>query len=336
MANASTRTEATSASRDGRDEATAQPDVLSSEGCVKLGSVLSPEDTAALREETGRLLSGTTIPFSEYQKHKNDDQYITRVYSNSDWTVGTDIVGWSPRLDGIVGKIMSHRAVKGTIEGVLGPGYKMWQVNVRRHESGSEGQPLHQDAKGGLCLSVLVSDTPDLRGATIFLPRSHRWPIEYSDIGVTLRPEPARGRIQGATGKSGDAAIFFNRTWHGRYPGNVSATALLISVFRVGSTYPMHATPRPILDKLHPELQRLLDPERGIRRLEGNEVLVVDEEDASKDGPVRDELRYALHGPGPAPTFSAWRLVRGWSAGRRMLIDAVGRERLRKLRSALT
>jgi putative 2OG-Fe(II) oxygenase len=207
-------------------------------------------------------------------------------------------------------------------------------VNIRRHTPGSQGQPLHQDAPGELGLSVLVTEHPTLDGATVFLPGSHQWPIDYSDVGVTLVPRRLRRFLGGATGRPGDVSLFFNRTWHGRYPGDTPATAILMSFFAIGARYPIHEPPPAILEPLHPELRRLLDPHDGVRWVEGNKVVVTGRPGASASD--RPELRYALHGVQKAPWLTPWQVVRVLGRARRTAITLVGRERLRHVRDWLS
>jgi len=309
---------------------------LIDKGYVKLGPVLTPEDVAVLREESGRLLAEPKIPYAEYQAHhKHDPTYRMRVYANRDWTVAVDVIGWSRRFDDLMGKVLTHPTVRETMAAVLGPDYKLWQLNIRRHEPGSLGQPLHQDAPGGLGLSLLVSDTPKVDGATAFLPRSHRWPVEYHDVGLTLRPAKLRRLLDGATGQAGDVSLFFNRTWHGRFPGDLPATAILASFFCVGSKYPIHEPPNAVLENVHPELARMLDARRGVRHLHGNEVVVVSDDGSSSKPPAIEDLRFAIGGSGPAPTLSPWRILRGLSRARHMAVRTLGKERLKLLRDAV-
>ena len=295
-------------------------DNLTRDGFVRLGNFLSADEVMQLQNECARFMEMPAVSYEQYKTvDKHAATYQPRLYADGDRTIAVDLIGTSKTFDRIIEKVVGHPIVRDTLEAVLGRGYKLWQVNLRRHEPGSNGQLLHQDAPGELGLSLLVSDTPSLNGATVFLPHSHRWPINYSDVGLDLRPRLLRPMLSGATGAAGETSLFFNRTWHGRYPGQGSASTILISFFAVGASYPIHEPPPEVLASLGPELQRLLDPTVGVRRTDGNRVIV--------DGEINapSALRYALRGVEGVTRAPHWNALRLIGRARRI----VGRVRAR-------
>ncbi len=292
---------------------------LERDGVALASDLMSPEDATALTERCQALLEREALPFDEYvKKNRGATDYNLVNYKSKDWTIVTDFLGSDPVVDASMERLVQNDVVRGVLQSVMGEGYKLRQVNIRRHDAGSKGQSLHQDGRGGLGMSIITSDTPGPEGATVFLPGSHRWPIQYSDFGVDLKTRPLRRWLTSASGKAGTVAFWYRRTWHGRFPGADPRTAMFWSFWGQGATYQRHDPPESILDAVGPELRRLMDTGAGVKRLENGKAQVLDAPE--KPDP---ELARLLFGKNEATTLSPWRLVSGMAQVRRRAIAGV-------------
>lgn len=294
-------------------------ETLERDGVVLANDLISSEDAEVLGSRCASLLERPALPFDEYmQKNRGATEYKSVNYKSKDWSIVSDFIGSDPALDDVLERLVQHDVLRGVATSVMGEGYKLRQVNIRRHDSGSRGQSLHQDGRGGLGMSVITSDTPDFDGATVFLPGSHRWPIQYSDFGVDLRTKPLRRWLKSASGRTGTVAFWYRRTWHGRFPGPDPRTAMFWSFWGQGATYQRHDPPAAILDAVGPELRRLMDTRAGVDRLDDGKAQVL--EAPTKPAP---ELARLLFGRNQASALSPWKLVSGMARVRRQAIASV-------------
>lgn len=295
------------------------------DGFAKVKGILDADDVRALQTSVRGFLERELTPYSAYQEHKRSPEWRFVTYVDRNWTVVNGAIGQSPAFDAVLEKVITHPAIKGVLEAVLGAGYKMWQANVRRAEPGGDGQALHQDAIGELGISVLVNDHPTNDGCTAFLPGSHRWPIRYGDIGLPLWPKHLAPALAAADGKAGDVALFFNRTWHGRFAGTHPGTAILMSFFPVGATFPIQRVPAEVLAKLPPDLRTRFDPDQGITMLADGRALVGNLGD--RPPPRRAETNGVLLGEVPMPRRSPFLIVKGWARMKNTIRPVVRRFR---------
>lgn len=136
----------------------------------------------------------------------------------------------------LINKILADYSVKSLLKNALGDNYKIWQINLRRASPKDQGLYLHQDAPGELGMCVMLSDNMSGDGSTIFLPGSHLWPKRMDEYQLVIPPFLVRlfkFALKTLRGGSGDVAIFFNRTWHGRTANNSEQVkyVILISFF---------------------------------------------------------------------------------------------------------
>lgn len=284
---------------------------MARDGFARLGNPFSPEQLDVLRAEVDRLYKEPREPFAKLQQEKRAGRYGLKVLENSDWSVALDVAGFSPEFDALLEHALSHPAVKAVLEGVLGAHYKLEQVNVRRAEPGGNGQHLHQDAVGEMGMTILVRDLPQLGGATAFLPGSHRWPVRYSDVGITFDPWWLKPVLGAATGRAGDVFFFFNRTWHGRFSNQQQADAIMMSFFGVGAECRARPVPPSMLAAFGPELRRVIDPTQGFEPAsEGRSTVVgpAGQRTAQRVPPFDQVLADRV----PAPI--SWLPARAWGA----------------------
>lgn len=185
-----------------------------------------------------------------------------------------------PRIAELLNRLITEPRVRAIIEEILGPTYKIWQIDLKRTAPGDRGLYLHQDARGQLNIAVMLSDNLNGDGATAFLPGSHLVPARIAELGAQI---PARlvnwmaPLLARLSGRAGDIGFFLNRTWHGRFANTSNAThdVILIALFPAGArmSYPKPYVmwSREFLDANRATaLARLLDPEIGtVRQADG-------------------------------------------------------------------
>ncbi len=309
------------------------------DGFVKVGSVWSPGDLETLRRVTDEMLAQERRPFSEFLTLEHDSSRYQNgaAFGNVDWTLVIDAAGRWPEFDRITEATLTHPTIRGALESILGPGYKLHQLNVRRAEGGSVGQDLHQDPSEIVGMTILLSDVARGDGATVFMPRSHRWPIKYSDLGVPMQVRRLHPILASAHGRAGDGFCFFHRTWHGRMPSSVArATAIFMGFVGVG--YPMRLRPMApaILDSVGPELRRLLD-HSGLRPTDATTAEVVWTGNGAFPGRARG-LDEVMSGNPPYSAVSIWPFLKSWArakdAVRNSPIGPLARSVIQRLSSA--
>jgi putative 2OG-Fe(II) oxygenase len=288
-------------------------DALARDGYARLGNPFSSEQIQLMQAEVDRVYAQPREPFSKLQQEKKAGRYGLKVLVNSDWSVALDVAGFSPKLDALLEHAMSDPAVKEVLGGVLGQHYKLEQVNVRRAEPGGNGQHLHQDAVGEMGMTILVRDLPELGGATAFLPGSHRWPVRYSDVGITFDPWWLKPLLGAAMGNAGDVFFFFNRTWHGRFGNQRQADAIMMSFFGVGAQCRARPVPQETLETFGPELRKVIDPTRGFEPAgDGRSTVVGPNGELSV--PRVPPFDQVLAGHIPVPLIGPWLPARAWGA----------------------
>lgn len=126
-----------------------------------------------------------------------------------------------PRIAELLNRVVSNPDVQSILESVLGPSYKIWQINFRRSLPTDKGLQLHQDGRGQVNICILLSENNEGDGATVFLPSTHL--VQERIRELKLEASPGIFKLLGSlitplTGKVGDIGFLFNRTWHGRSP----------------------------------------------------------------------------------------------------------------------
>lgn len=140
-----------------------------------------------------------------------------------------NIVGIDERIDELLEKILINPEVQHTLLKLLGKNYYLRHISARYNEPDDNGLAMHQDSHGELGLMILVNE--QLNGSTFFFPGTQLIPSEkhmaqkvswnsLKFINIT------KHFLTLANGNAGDYYYFFNRTWHGRLPGNSNKTKL--------------------------------------------------------------------------------------------------------------
>lgn len=188
------------------------------------------------------------------------------------------------RIAELLNKAVSNDSIKKILVSVLGPDYKIWQIDFRRSVPGDPGLRLHQDGPGQLNMVIMLSDNPTHDGATAFLPGTHQVSKRIRDLELEASPSlmNTMKKFMGAmTGRHGDIGFFFNRTWHGRFSNSSqnSNNAILIAFFPAGGLLswsdPYVNWSEDFLKSMEStELGRLMHPSLNTQKADGENYLI--------------------------------------------------------------
>ena len=216
-----------------------------------------------------------------------------------------DAYGKSPALDRIVDIILSNPKTAAVLRKSAGAHVKIRGYNIRlmtgSHEPGSTPalpkelmlpHEWHRDSPGEFGIGIFLSDVPEGgNGGTALMRGSHLFPYcprknsllsttwrASSDGRVMGRPWLARfnifnrllskrlrNRAEEANGTRGDCYLFFNDTWHGRYPNLHGRQGMIVLVagFPTEFPFPDEVKPQPpeVLERLPASIRQGLTPQ---------------------------------------------------------------------------
>jgi putative 2OG-Fe(II) oxygenase len=235
------------------------------EGFVNIGSApLSSEELDELIQ----------LSMSVASRLSSDHPHVTKIGNLAE--VVQCLPQHHPRISELLDSIFLNPDLQLVLKSVLGPDYKIWQINFRRAMPGDRGLYLHQDPFGEVNLIILASESSNSAGATIFLPGSHLAQKTMKEFKIEIPPYllmKIRDLFTPLIGKVGDIALFFNRTWHGRYSNDSknSHDCIMVSFYPAGvfltegEGYSNWST--EFLSKIEgTELSRLIDPSIGTEK----------------------------------------------------------------------
>jgi len=308
-----------------------QRDQIRRFGFSKVTGFLNPYEVEILKRECAAFLNRPHRAWSEYPKIKYSREYQQVCFSGKNVTVALNIIGINGEVDKILGRVLCTSPLKELLCNLLGLGYKLWQENVRRAEAGGKGLNLHQDTPGELGIFILLTDTQDLLGTTVFLPGSHQWPVRVKETGLNALPiNFFRPCLTGFTGSAGDLCLFTGQTWHGRYrPDSMKEhLAIAMSLYPVGSRFRMQKPQDSILNGLDPDLRTLLDWNNGVTHYEDGWSLITGDGQRANSF-YNQDLNY-INGRIPFNRFSFWSLVKLWC-----LLVVLRRKALKKIKNLI-
>ncbi len=221
-------------------------------GLMRLEGILGPDDLTSLREEGTRLLGLKPKPWSFYIEWHRRARYEPCLFAEPGRdTAFLDVIGQSGEVDRIVRAILLKPEVRTLLLEAMGE-FRLWQAQIRRANAKAKPLRMHRDRAGEIGLTVLIDDAPNKDGATVFVPRSHRWPSCFSPP-LGLSPWFVKCLCAAATGRAGDAYVFNSRIWHGRPRLPEGARrALIMSFLPKSLDEQSRPIPPEILKKLGP------------------------------------------------------------------------------------
>ena len=142
----------------------------------------------------------------------------------------------------ILVKIFENKKINNLLENYLGTNFKIHQIAIRKSSKDDKGLGLHQDGPGQMNLTIFLDDNLEIYGSTVFLKNSHLINVRLDKLKLLTPPlflKFYKFCLSYIRGYRGDICLFFNRTWHGRYPSNrkESKYLILISLHPEGTSY---------------------------------------------------------------------------------------------------
>lgn len=206
----------------------------------------------------------------------------------------TDIFGKSPTFDQMMEKVLTDTLTSKVLKELVGEHLKIRGYNIRRMDGSHDPAPFpdrkssiphewHRDARGEICISVLLTDVPGPdNGATALLPGSHLYPacpkrelifsntvsypgkkffVKNNIFNQALGKQLFKNKT-GAYGKKGDLYIFMNDVWHGREANLHGHKAMISFMGAFATDFPFPDDWQPpsedVLNILPPTLQKSL------------------------------------------------------------------------------
>lgn len=206
------------------------------------------------------------------------DTFRLPIFEDSTWAVLSNLSGLSRDFDAFFEGLLTHQEIRPILDVILGSDYKIWETSIRRSQVSDGGLALHQDSVGEFGLSILLSDISDMSGTTVFLKGSHRFPVLSKQSGLDqFNPRLLRRFLTPASGKAGDAFLFFKNVWHGRIACNIPQPkdAILMSFVAAGFDYKSFDVPGQLLSALPIETSEMLNPYEGTRILDSGRRAIV-------------------------------------------------------------
>lgn len=232
-------------------------------GFVKLGQILSLDETKILKDTCENLLKDNPkVDFSFNQNINND--YIRPTLDHPDWSVIENIIGLSDDFDRVIENFFNNNKFKEILENIIGKEYKLWTCSVRLAKGNDNGLGFHNDSPGEIGITILLEDQDNEEGTTSVISGSHRWPITSQETKCESVPTKLLKPFSTAiTGDMGDVFLFFKKTLHGRiaHSKNKSGLAIMMGLFPIGYTFTPYQVPQNILEKVGSETRRLMSHE---------------------------------------------------------------------------
>ncbi|WP_415323590.1 hypothetical protein [Candidatus Pelagibacter sp. Uisw_127] len=146
------------------------------------------------------------------------------------------------QISKILVKIFENTKINNLLEKYLGKNFKIHHVGIRKSSKNDKGLGLHQDGPGQMNLTILLDDNLNIYGSTVFLKNTHLIDARLDEIKLLTPPlflKLYKFCLSYIRGHRGDICLFFNRTWHGRYPSNreESKHLILIGLHPEGTIY---------------------------------------------------------------------------------------------------
>ena len=178
------------------------------QGFVNLGSsLLDKEEIDELSSIVKKIFE--TIP--------NDHPYAI---SNDGVEGVLNLPLYEPRVGQILNKIVSNMAFREFLNELLGEGYKIWDISMRRSSPGNQGLYLHQDGVGQINMAINLDNNCRGEGSTALLASSHLLKASVRKLKAEVPPSIVNWLsflFVPLAGSKGDVSIFSNRVWHGRF-----------------------------------------------------------------------------------------------------------------------
>ena len=116
-------------------------------------------------------------------------------------------------LDPIFKDISKSEIIKRFARKILGEGFAVTNMSMRKIPKGEHILDVHRDYCGGLSFSILLDNILEKEGETFFYKGSYKYPPPPY---VNYKQDKFKNDIVSTTGKIGDIYFWFPDSWHGR------------------------------------------------------------------------------------------------------------------------
>ena len=273
---------------------------LARDGFVRLENLLRPNQVKLLQQDAAALVEQAPQSWDQFVHFSEAGRWQHLLLGGDGRATNCfDFIGLSPALDQVLEDLFANADLRALLKRVLGTGYQMWYAQIRRAELGARSVRMHQDIRGEVGLSILLSPVPSAHGTTVFVPGSQRWPRVLGSFPF-LSPRHVRRFIKGATGKPGDVYLFYNATWHGMATTDTEPRTAIILTFLPSAEGSRHRKPpKSVLDKVGPHLRKAMSGDDSESEAMGDPIT---NGSMGPDDVVAERLS-------PPPLVSLWRIL---------------------------
>ena len=234
-------------------------------GYVNIGRLFSEVEINTIKKIFEPLLQNPKS-YDDIKKYENF--YHKPAFGDKDAIFLSNIFGRNNKIEKIFENFFSNKLVKNILEFTLGPGYKIWEVGIRRAHNKDNGLSIHTDGKGEFGISILLNDHFSYEGTTVLFPKSHRFNIIPKDDGIEkyLRPSILKHFTKPLVGNAGDVFLFFKQTWHGRIKSDkaILSDSIIMGIYPVGYEFKPFNIEKKTFEKLPIELKRLIRTDESL------------------------------------------------------------------------
>jgi len=228
-------------------------------GFFKQPELLASNDIALLQQECETLLQGSAKPWSGYRQFAKSGRWQASLFAGPKApTTLYDFLGCSKKVDSIIDELLGQPEVQNLLKSQLGDDYRLWYAMIRKIEPNGSQLRLHHDLSNEMSISILLSNTTTIDGATVFVTGSNHWPriLKYFPF---LYPKRLGRFLTPAIGRPGDVYFFDNATWHGRYPARSNShTSILLSFIPKEVGAGKRIAPNGLVNKVQTNLNKVL------------------------------------------------------------------------------
>ena len=242
-------------------------------GFVKFPKILSSDEIKILNSHSKEFFDDVR-PWNEKANMIQKGDYHMPAFGDENWAVLINLPGRSSEIDKVLEVFFSNKQISEFLELMIGKGWKLWELSIRRATAFDSGLYVHQDAPGELGISILLKEQKGHSGTTSFIKGSHRFAIRASEAKAEfyIRPNILKYFSTPATGCPGDVYVYFKDTWHGRtksYSSNDS-DAIMMSLYPVGYSFTPFIVPPQTMQNLPPKISRMLSIQSNIKNSKGD------------------------------------------------------------------
>ena len=204
---------------------------LESNGFSNIPCFFDKDEIKSISEEAAVILEG--VDFNEISTQKSNNglrNYNTNVYYNGVNVLTTSLLGKSKIIDDFMRRFFDDDRLVEMCEKVVGKNFRIYSLGLRQITPNSRALSLHQDSFGIFSLSIPLNDVTSNEGTTLFLPKSHLYPLSISNKLFSVPASFFEFMCTPHLCNLGDLGLFFTKTFHAARKGSRKSTVILIGL----------------------------------------------------------------------------------------------------------